>query len=385
MNAIAKLKKTKKQRILVLSAGGSQSGVQCIYIGVEGDSWEPLAHAMMPYPGPVETLIERLTLNHGAMVEIEQLAWLDQRLSYLFLDCAKTALTHAHKSARHPHCIVMNRCALWKGKMGENFQARHWDVSLGDAQLLASVFRVPVITDFARHGVLAGAAGDLPLFPGNVKIAKHVEPISIYLNIGLISHLTVVDNQAMNTVLDSDIGPGTCLINAAAREAGCPNGFDRDGSFAAQGKVDNACMAALLSQEWFLRPAPKQAFLQDCMAGYSNPEVTALSPYDKIATLTAFTARSVFEFFKREYRSVLSPEVVWVSGGGANNLTLIDFLGAYFEPVKVKSVEESGIPAALHILLALGLTVHEYLIGHPGPWMAGVNPEMNGIGRWVYP
>jgi hypothetical protein len=122
MNALAKLKKTKKQRILVLSGGGSQSGIQCIYIGVEGDSWEPLANSVLPYPEPVEALIENLTLNAAATVELDKLAWLDQRLSYLFLECAKNTLAHAHKSTRNPHCIVMNRCTLWKGPVGDTVQ-----------------------------------------------------------------------------------------------------------------------------------------------------------------------------------------------------------------------------------------------------------------------
>jgi 1,6-anhydro-N-acetylmuramate kinase len=121
------------------------------------------------------------------------------------------------------------------------------------------------------------------------------------------------------------------------------------------------------------------------MASYQSPRVAALSPYDKIATLTALTARTAFEFFKREYHHVLSPETVWVSGGGANNLTLLEFLSTYFDPVKVKSVEESGIPAALRIPLALGLSVREFIAGHPGPWKAGANPEIAGVGRWILP
>jgi anhydro-N-acetylmuramic acid kinase len=385
MVQLSKIKKIKKQRFLILSAGGPQSGIQCIYILVEGDAWETLAHAIVPYPDPVEQLIETLILTPRSTVELERLAWLDQKLSWLFLECAQNALAHAHSSNRQPHVIVMNACTLWNGRQGENQQAKSWDISLGDAQLLASTFNAPVITGFVRHSNLAGGAGQLPLFPGNIKVAKSIEPISSYLNIGLIAHLTIVDNQAMHTVLDSDVGPGTCLINMAARDAGCKNGFDRDGSNAAKGAVDNNCVEVLSSQEWFAGPSPKQAFLQDFIGIYDQPCVRALSPLDKIATLTALTARTAFEFFKREYRHALSPEVIRVSGGGAHNLALLDYLSTYLDPVQVKSVEESGIPAALRDPLALGLTVHEYLLNHPGPWKAGAAPEIQGIGRWVFP
>ncbi len=385
MNVIAKLRKTKKLRMLILSAGGPQSGIQGMYIGVHGDSWDMLSHAVLQYPGPVEQLIQTITLTPGAAVEIEKLAWLDRKVSFLFLDCAKTVLSHVHKSLRRPHCAVMNKCLLYSGSFDDAVQARCWDVSLGDGQLVASALGIPVVSDFSRQGILGGTAGQLPLFPGNVKIAKQVESLSMYLNIGIISHFTIVDNQAMTTVLDSDIGPGTSLIDRAARDAGCPDGFDRDGSFAARGTVDNECLSALAGQEWFQRPSPKRAFQQDFMALYQDQRVAALSPYDKIATLTALTARTAFEFFKREYRHVLTPEVLRVSGGGANNLTLLEFLSTYFDPVKVHSVEDSGIPAALRIPLALGLSVHEYIAGHPGPWKTGTSPQITGIGRWVEP
>jgi len=385
MNPLAKIKKIRKQRFLILSAGGPQSGIQCIYIAVEGDSWETLAHAEVPYPDLVEQLVETLILTPHPTVSLDQLAWLDQKISWLFLECAKNALAHAHKSLRRPHLIVMNPCTIFNGSSGDNIQAKSWDVSLGDAQLLASAFKVPAISGFARHSNLAGGPGRLPLFPGNVKIAKSIEPVSIYLNIGLISHLTIIDNQAMHTVLDSDVGPGTCLINMAAKEAGCENGFDRDGSYAAKGSVNTGCVEALVALEWFSRPSPKHAFLQDFVGSYEHPAVKALAPLDKIATLTALTARSAFEFFRREYHHVLPAEVIRVSGGGAHNLTLVDYLLTYFAPVQLQSVEESGIPAALRIPLALGLTVHEYILDHPGPWKAGVNPEIEGIGRWVFP
>jgi anhydro-N-acetylmuramic acid kinase len=288
MDFLAKLKKTKKQRILIVSAGGPQSGIHCMYISVEGDSWETLAHAELPYPEQVEELVETLMLHPGACVEIGRMTWLDHKVTHLFLECAKAALSHAHQSIRQPHCIVMKRCTLFKGRVGDAVQAKTWDLALGDAQLLASTF-----TDLGRHGMLAGTAGELPLFPGNIKITKHEEPVSVFLNIGLIAHLAIADNQARAAVLVSDVGPGTYLTNLAALE-GCPDRFDRDGSFAAQGKVDNNCLTALLSQEWFMRPPPKQAFLQDFTQLFQHPLLASLSAGDKIATLTALTARAAY-------------------------------------------------------------------------------------------
>src|SRR5271157_1448821 len=57
MNHLLKLRKTKKLRMLILSAGGPQSGIQGIYICVEGDAWETVSHAVVPYPDAVEEAI----------------------------------------------------------------------------------------------------------------------------------------------------------------------------------------------------------------------------------------------------------------------------------------------------------------------------------------
>jgi 1,6-anhydro-N-acetylmuramate kinase len=79
------------------------------------------------------------------------------------------------------------------------------------------------------------------------------------------------------------------------------------------------------------------------------------------------------------------PEKIYLSGGGAHNLTLVEFLSAYFQPIIIKNIEELGIPADMRIPLALGLTVNSYLAGTSVPWETGSNPRITEIGRWIFP
>ncbi len=381
MISFSKLRKIKKKRILVLSAAGPRSGIQCVYIGAQTDSWEALSQAVVPYPQHIDDLIDSLLLDPSAMLSLEKTAWLDKRITALLLECAKNALAHAHSSHRQPHVVVVNKLCLFNGKCDENDSMQNWELSFGDAQVVAAALRAPVITDFIRQSVVSGGQGQLPLFPGNVKIAKNNEVISAYLNVGLISRLTVLDNQAMHTIIDSDVGPGTCLINMAAGDAGCENGFDRDGSVAAQGKVDNSCVETLIALPWFSLPIPKQGSIREFSAMYRHPCVTALSKIDRITTFTALTARSAFDFFKQQYRHALAPEIIHICGGGANNLTLMEYLSTYFDPLPVKTVEESQIEATMFFPLSLGLTVNDYLIGKIAP---AQNSDLSSVGRWVF-
>jgi 1,6-anhydro-N-acetylmuramate kinase len=118
---------------------------------------------------------------------------------------------------------------------------------------------------------------------------------------------------------------------------------------------------------------------------YNHPCLANLSAYDKLSTLTALTARTAFDLFKREYRHVIAPETIWVSGGGANNLTMMEFLKTYFNPLRLKRTDEIGIPPQLFAPLALGLTVDSFCMGQAGTWKYGNNPEIEGIGTWVLP
>jgi anhydro-N-acetylmuramic acid kinase len=199
----------------------------------------------------------------------------------------------------------------------------------------------------------------------------------------MLAHLFIFDTHANHIILDTDIGPGTCLINKAAQEANCPDRFDRDGSESAQGKIDAGCLEILTSQEMFCLASPRQASLSELTKLYDHPCMKALTPRDKLATLTALTARTVFDVYKNNYRHVVKPETIWVSGGGANNLTLLDFLTTYFAPIPVKRIDEAGVAAELFIPLALGLTVDAYCVGD-STLKSGNTPKIEKIGTWVF-
>ena len=255
----------------------------------------------------------------------------------------------------------------------------------GDAQYVASTFNVPVLTDFVRHNISGRGAGTLPTNPGNQIIAS-AKFRTVCLNIGAICRMTIIDVATSTVLVDSDCGPGSCLQNKFIKEnLNIKDGFDRDGSFAAKGKVEGDCLNKLASTEWFLKAAPKNALLNQFDDLLVFPSLKSLPAEDQIATITALSARSAYDFFRREYKLKIAPSAIYVSGGAVNNLTLMEYLKTYFAPIPVQSIETLGIPVDMRVPLALGLTSDAYISGISIPWESGNAPRIAPPARWVLP
>jgi anhydro-N-acetylmuramic acid kinase len=381
---LSKIKQLKKRRSLVISAGGVQSGIQALYLGFENDDWELYSKALLPYPPKVGELIARLNETQEP-VALSDIGWLDYKMTTLFWESANNALAGAPKSLREPHYVVLNKPTLWKGETGENLQQHNWNLAVGDELYVANALGVPVLTEFLRHNILAGGSGVLPTFPGSINIARHITGINIFVNIGLVSRVTIVNKRANTQILECDIGPGTVLIDKCAQDADCPCGFDRDGKLTSQGQVFAGCLEALAADPWFAKAAPKQASPEIFAHLLNHPCLKPLGRVDRLATITALTAKSIYDFYRREYKEAVPPEALWVSGGGSNNLALVDFLKSSFDPLPVKNVEELNVPADMKIPLTLALTVDAFIMGEKVPWDSGSNPKVNPLCRCTMP
>jgi anhydro-N-acetylmuramic acid kinase len=354
------IKKQKLRRILVLSAGGLYSGIQGIYLENEGDNWTIGAHSFVPYPQPVNDALARLS-NPAQSIMPAESALLDRRISLLLCDCAKNVLAQIPETHKPPLFSIVNNLSLLQELAPPGAASERWNVIFGDPHCLALSLRIPVLAGLSRHNLLTGTKSDSLLLAGHSKIAGKTEGDFVLVNIGLIARIVVVRKSESAPAIDSDTGPGTCLIDAAARECNSPDPFDRDGNFAAQGHIDNNALDTLVSQEWFSLPIPKEAS-QALLASLSSHESLAgLSPVDKLATLTALTARTIFDVFKREYKDLTSLKTFWIAGGGSHNQTLMKYLQAYVGSIAVKPISDMGIPVDAYIPAALGLSISSYI------------------------
>lgn len=233
---------------------------------------------------------------------------------------------------------------------------------------------LPVISDLRSADVAAGGHG-APL----VSLLDHLwlgDLPTAVLNIGGIANLTLVGTDQVTT---GDTGPGNCLIDAAAAAAGAT--CDLGGARAAAGRVDHAALQVLLADPYYRRPFPRSTgrehFHRDYVAQrLAGAGVPVPQGDDLFATLTELTACTIAD-------AVGPAERLVVSGGGANNPTLMRRLAELAGPVS--STTELGLDAdakEAYLFALLGyLSVHGLAGTAPADPHAPLGPRATGAHR----
>jgi anhydro-N-acetylmuramic acid kinase len=163
------------------------------------------------------------------------------------------------------------------------------------------------------------------------------------------------------------------LIDGAIRlfSGGVLN-YDRDGEWARQGRVDKNLLHWLMSHPFLLQPPPKstgremfgEAFLREVIKRANS---LGLTQNDTVATLTAFTAESIADAIKRFVLPKFGQvDELIVSGGGANNPTLMAMLRERLPKVKIRRSDELGINADAKEAIAFAVLAHRTVMGLTG-------------------
>lgn len=215
--------------------------------------------------------------------------------------------------------------------------------------LLAELTGIDVIADFRSRDIAALGQG-APLVPA-FHAAQFGTPNTkrSVLNLGGISNLTLLDPEHPQPVRGFDCGPGNVLMdlwfNRHHQEA-----FDRDGSFAASGKVLAELLNQLLAEPFLKAPTPKstgrdlfnQHWLENIFTKLGN--ASSLAANDIQTTLTHYTAIAAIEHIKEHFPDC---NELFVCGGGVRNSYLMNVLNdlgkAQLPQMKILSTSELGI------------------------------------------
>ena len=201
---------------------------------------------------------------------------------------------------------------------------------IGNSALLALLTGIPVIGDFRLHDVEKGGQGAplVPLF--HQTLVQGLEPPTVVINIGGVSNLTYCGDS----LIGFDTGPGNGLIDDwVYHKTGAP--YDDQGKLAAQGHVQDDVLKKWLTHPYFLRPYPKSLDRNDFM--FTLQDIAFFSPADGAATLTAFTAQTLYYAC---CQLPVFPKSVFLCGGGRLNHFLVDYLQRLFLNCPVKKIED---------------------------------------------
>ena len=256
-------------------------------------------------------------------------------------------------------------------------------LQLGEPSVIAERLGVTTVADFRPRDIAAGGQGaplaswgDALLF-GDRQLGRAVQ------NIGGIGNVTwIPPGGQWEAMLAFDTGPGNALIDHAAwRLSGGMQRVDLDGALAASGRVDDELLRELLGHPYFFMQPPKStgrelfgAQLGDSFVDRAGQ--AGLSSADILATLTAFTAHSIAD----QYRRFLPgrPDEVIVCGGGSRNPVLMRLLSELLDPAQMRQHEDFGLPALGREAVYFALMGHEALHGRPN-----TVPSCTGAGHAV--
>lgn len=190
-------------------------------------------------------------------------------------------------------------------------------IQIGDGAALAKCAGVPVVFDFRAADVAAGGQGApfVPAFHKALVARAGLAGRTAVVNIGGVANITWIG--ADGTLLAGDTGPGNALIDDFVQaRTGAP--FDRAGAIAARGTVDERALSVLMADPWFDKPFPKSLDRN----AFSPSPVNALSDEDGVATLAAFTAKTIAAGID----AAGGADAVIAVGGGVHNPTILRLL-----------------------------------------------------------
>ncbi|WP_214073291.1 anhydro-N-acetylmuramic acid kinase [Mucilaginibacter sp. dw_454] len=249
-------------------------------------------------------------------------------------------------------------------------------LQIGDGDHIAVKTGILTISDFRQKHIAAGGEGAPLALYGDVLLGSKAGENRILLNIGGIANLTYLPGDGdLAKVLCSDIGPGNTLIDTFSRSL-FNKAFDEDSAIAFSGSVDDGLLSSLLRHPFFGEDAPKttgpELFSEDYVRkAQERSDTSHISAQGIIATLSAFTGKAIVDFVKKYLPEGVK---VFVSGGGARNPFVMQYLQTHLAQAHIADTAELGINPDAKEAILFALLGNEALAGEP--LVIGNNPKV---------
>jgi anhydro-N-acetylmuramic acid kinase len=350
-----------------LISGTSMDGIDAALVNIQERSIDVVRTREHSYPDELRRQLMQ-TIREPRNCALDDLGRLDRWVGECFSDAAAALLEDAAVDASAVNAI---------GSHGQTIRhqpdaPRPFTLQIGDPTIIANGTGIVTVADFRRADIALGGQGAplTPLF--HEWLFRQTGLNRIVLNIGGIANVTILRGDAADTT-GFDTGPGNTLLDAWVGKH-CGEPFDRDGSWAAQGILNEELLSRLSADAYFSTAPPKSTGFE-----YFNLEwlqaagVEELEPADVQATLCTLTADTIATAIRS---SLADGSDVLVCGGGVHNLELMRRLRAALPAISIESTASVGldpdwVEAAAFAWLAMR-TVHR---------LPGNLPSVTGASR----
>ncbi len=210
--------------------------------------------------------------------------------------------------------------------------ANGFSIQLGDGATIAANTGINTITELRNLDVALGGQG-APIVPIGEKLL--FPEYDFFVNLGGICNLSFHDTVKQQ-VIAFDVCPNNRILNKLAAETG--KTFDEKGRTASFGKVNAGLLTALNHLDYYQLDFPKSLSNQ-----FGDEQVLPLlnsfniSAADRLRTYTEHVVYQLVEAIK-ECTTTLAGKKLYVTGGGAYNIFLVESLKQRLDALSVEMV-----------------------------------------------
>lgn len=398
MQEFYELLKAEKKYIIGLMSGTSVDGIDAAIVEIRGHGLETAVDliAFETFPFPPEVPQRILALCQPDTGRVDDICEMNFYIGHLFAEAVKHILQKSGMSANDIALIGSHGQTIHHLPKDEstNHSASPYPSTLqiGEPAVIAHETGISTIADFRVADMAAGGQGaPLIAYPDYLLFRDSAKKVGL-LNIGGIANLTVLPvNCSLDSVSASDTGPGNMCIDAVVREiTDGTERYDKAGTRAAQGTAYQPLIDEWLKHPFFQLRPPKttgremfgNTFAMACLTACRKH---GLADNDCIATLTQLTVQTITNYIEQFIEQ--SPiDVLYVSGGGVHNRTIMQRLIEVLIGTAVEPVDNSGISADAKEAIAFAILANESLHGHSGNVPSATGASVRKIlGKFVCP
>ena len=293
-------------------SGTSLDGIDCSLVKSDGVSFvTDISNEFIPYSDDLQLKLRNVILK-GYLDDIKVINQLNQEYKDSINNFIKKNNFEIDLIAMHGQTIYHDQ----KTKIS---------IQLFDKSIRFNT-NSPVICNFRKNDLLNGGNG-APIMPEFHRVLANQLDLKkvIFVNIGGVTNITVIDNQKI-TAGDSSFG--NAIVNDLIYEK-TKERFDVDGSLSNNGQKIDVLFNRIISDKYFLENLPK-SLDRNYFHKYIDNSIKDKNLNDLIYTLL-----EVIPFAINSLISLQSEFKVILVGGGRKNLTLQKIFTEYFDNISL--------------------------------------------------
>jgi len=312
-------------------SGTSLDGIDIILINYKNKKIQIIEFIQVPYKYDIKKKFLALHSNQSSDLKksIE--------LSLLHAKITAKGINHILKKLKLEAKNI--KCIGYHGQTIRHFPDSGYSLQLGNANLLAELTNITVISDFRNRDIVAGGQG-APLVPAfhNEFFFKKNKNIVI-MNIGGITNITYLPIDGK--IIGFDSGPGNILLDHWISLKN-KKSFDNLGKWAKSGNLITELLSDFKKEPFFKKKLPKSTGRDLFNIDWLNKfNIKKYAPEDVQRTLLELTVSSANDSIKSFCSEI---NEIYICGGGSQNKFLIERLKSLTN-INIKNTSELGIPS----------------------------------------